>query len=87
MIQYDSPRFTQTCQRQLSDETAIRRGGLLYRYIPDESPDGLPGHEGAFLICSFGLVDNLAKLRLVRSQTPADSAVRLQELGRRTRPL
>ncbi|MEW6473803.1 MAG: glycoside hydrolase family 15 protein [Actinomycetota bacterium] len=34
--------------------------GLLYRYLPEESPDGLPGDEGAFLLCSFWLVDNLA---------------------------
>jgi GH15 family glucan-1,4-alpha-glucosidase len=34
--------------------------GLLYRYLPDVSPDGLPGHEGAFLLCSFWMVDNLA---------------------------
>ena len=34
--------------------------GLLYRYLPEESPDGLPGHEGAFLLCSFWMVDNLA---------------------------
>jgi GH15 family glucan-1,4-alpha-glucosidase len=33
--------------------------GLLYRYLHDDSPDGLPGDEGAFLLCSFWLVDNL----------------------------
>lgn len=33
--------------------------GLLYRYRHDDSPDGLPGDEGAFLLCSFWLVDNL----------------------------
>ena len=33
--------------------------GLLYRYLPGASPDGLPGDEGAFLICSFWMVDNL----------------------------
>jgi GH15 family glucan-1,4-alpha-glucosidase len=34
--------------------------GLLYRYLPHVSPDGLTGREGAFLLCSFWLVDNLA---------------------------
>jgi GH15 family glucan-1,4-alpha-glucosidase len=35
--------------------------GLLYRYRHDESPDGLAGDEGAFLLCSFWLVENLVQ--------------------------
>ena len=33
--------------------------GLLYRYDPEVSDDGLPGHEGAFLLCTNWLIDNL----------------------------
>ncbi|OAH09876.1 glycoside hydrolase family 15 protein [Streptomyces jeddahensis] len=33
--------------------------GLLYRYLPKDSPDGLNQPEGAFVLCSFWLVDNL----------------------------
>jgi GH15 family glucan-1,4-alpha-glucosidase len=51
----DSPRVAGTIE-------AIRRtlaagGPLLYRYL---DPDGLPGNEGAFLPCSFWLVQALA---------------------------
>ncbi len=35
--------------------------GLLYRYLHTDSPDGIPGDEGAFVLCSFWLVENLAK--------------------------
>ncbi|MBV9808461.1 MAG: glycoside hydrolase family 15 protein [Solirubrobacterales bacterium] len=38
-------------------------GGLLYRYLHADSPDGLPGDEGAFVLCSFWLVENLARQR------------------------
>ncbi|MEV4681963.1 glycoside hydrolase family 15 protein [Streptomyces kurssanovii] len=34
-------------------------GGLLYRYLHDDHPDGLQGDEGAFVLCSFWMVDNL----------------------------
>jgi alpha,alpha-trehalase len=58
LIAFDDPRMVATTE-------AVRRyldagDGLLYRYLHTESPDGLAGTEGAFLLCSFWLVDNLA---------------------------
>ncbi|HEV8353826.1 MAG TPA: glycoside hydrolase family 15 protein [bacterium] len=50
----DDPRVRNTLRRVEADLT---HDGLVYRYRTD---DGLPGDEGAFLICSFWLVDNLA---------------------------
>jgi len=58
VIPADHPRMVST-----TAAIAERLGagtGLLYRYLPEQSPDGLPGHEGAFLLCSFWMVDNLA---------------------------
>ncbi|MEX2550752.1 MAG: glycoside hydrolase family 15 protein [Nitriliruptoraceae bacterium] len=36
--------------------------GLLLRYDTAESPDGLPPGEGAFLLCSYWLIDALAMI-------------------------
>ncbi|MDT1893783.1 glycoside hydrolase family 15 protein, partial [Acinetobacter baumannii] len=34
------------------------KDGLVLRYETGTNVDGLPGHEGVFLACSFWLVDN-----------------------------
>ncbi|MBI5444845.1 MAG: glycoside hydrolase family 15 protein [Deltaproteobacteria bacterium] len=52
-------------ERMVGTVSAVRERldageGLLYRYEPGTGADGLPGKEGAFLICSFWLVENLA---------------------------
>ena len=57
VLPYDHPRMVATTD-------SIRReldagDGLLHRYRRQDSPDGLPGGEGAFLLVSFWLVDNL----------------------------
>lgn len=43
-----------------------RKGGLVsnslvYRYNTEQSPDGLKGHEGTFNMCTFWLVEALAR--------------------------
>jgi GH15 family glucan-1,4-alpha-glucosidase len=57
VVPTDHPRMVATT-RAIADRLGAG-GGLLYRYRHDNSPDGIPGDEGAFLLCSFWLVDNL----------------------------
>ena len=58
VVRADHPRMRATVEAVTA---RLHAGpGLLFRYLPAHSPDGLPGAEGAFLLCSFWLVDNLA---------------------------
>ncbi|SEL32205.1 glycoside hydrolase family 15 protein [Streptacidiphilus jiangxiensis] len=57
VVPADHPRMIATTAAV--GERLSAGSGLLYRYLHKESPDGLPGDEGAFLLCSFWLVDNL----------------------------
>jgi GH15 family glucan-1,4-alpha-glucosidase len=59
VIPADHPRMIATTAAIAERLSAGK--GLLYRYLPLVSPDGLAGHEGAFLLCSFWMVDNLAQ--------------------------
>jgi GH15 family glucan-1,4-alpha-glucosidase len=80
VVPYDHPRMVAT-----TTAIAERLGagdGLLYRYRTETSPDGLAGKEGAFLLCSFWLVDNLV------GQGRLDEAAALYEtLCARANPL
>ena len=53
-------------ERMASTVRAIERelvvDGLVRRYDPAEADDGLPGDEGAFLMCTFWLVDCLQQM-------------------------
>ena len=59
VVKADHPKMVATT-RAICERLGAGKG-LLYRYLPEESPDGIAGHEGAFLLCSFWLVDNFAK--------------------------
>jgi alpha,alpha-trehalase len=54
----DHPKMVATCEAVV--ERLGAGDGLLYRYRPDEVPDGLPGEEGCFLLCSFWLAEVMA---------------------------
>jgi GH15 family glucan-1,4-alpha-glucosidase len=40
----------------------LTEGGLVLRYRTEETDDGLKGHEGTFLICSFWMVSALSEI-------------------------
>jgi GH15 family glucan-1,4-alpha-glucosidase len=55
-LPYDDERVVSTVET-IRDE--LTDDGLVLRYRTDQSDDGLSGHEGSFLVCSFWLVDAL----------------------------
>ncbi|MEV7552954.1 glycoside hydrolase family 15 protein [Amycolatopsis sp. NPDC089917] len=52
------PRFLSTLRVV---ERTLVVDSLVFRYDPDQSPDGLDGDEGTFSICSFWYVEALAR--------------------------
>jgi GH15 family glucan-1,4-alpha-glucosidase len=55
----DDPRVVSTVeaiQRDLTED------GLLLRYRPEETEDGVAGAEGTFLVCTFWLADALSMI-------------------------
>lgn len=66
----DDPRMVGTVE---AIQKYLTKDGLVLRYIPAKSPDGLKGNEGTFLACSFWMV---ACLRLIGRR---DEAVEMFE--------
>jgi GH15 family glucan-1,4-alpha-glucosidase len=58
-VEPDDPRMLGTCRHI---ERTLAVDGLLYRYPPGGDYDGVRGEENLFAICSFWLVDYLARL-------------------------
>jgi len=56
IVATDDPRVVATIDRVRADLGRGEGSALLYRYLAD---DGLEGGEGAFLLCSFWLLDCL----------------------------
>jgi GH15 family glucan-1,4-alpha-glucosidase len=59
VVPADHPRMVATTKAVA--ERLSAGDGLLFRYLHEDSPDGIPGDEGAFVLCSFWLVENLAR--------------------------
>ena len=58
-VKGDDPRMASTVD---AIQEHLTQDGLVYRYRVDDTDDGVSGDEGAFTICSFWMVDNLAFL-------------------------
>lgn len=63
----------------------VRKGGLaadglLYRYDPKQAPDGLPGEEGTFNMCSFWLIEALTRAGRTDPKLLAEARLRFEQM-------
>jgi GH15 family glucan-1,4-alpha-glucosidase len=75
LLGYGDPKGERICSTIDTIERELRKGPFVYRYLGD---DGVGGAEGAFLTCSFWLVEALAHAgRLDRAHALMDELVGL----------
>jgi GH15 family glucan-1,4-alpha-glucosidase len=75
LLGYGDPKSERICSTIDTIERELRKGPFVYRYLGD---DGVGGAEGAFLTCSFWLVEALAHAgRLDRAHALMDELIGL----------
>jgi GH15 family glucan-1,4-alpha-glucosidase len=57
-VEWEDERMVRTVA---AIQEELMRDGLLLRYLPEHTNDGLKGREGTFLACSFWLAEGLAR--------------------------
>ena len=78
----NDPRMLATVDaiRRPLEEGGLSAGGLVYRYDPRQAPDGLPGTEGTFNMCSFWLVEALTRAGRTDPRRLAEARLLFEEM-------
>lgn len=78
----NDPRMLSTLDaiRQPISHGGLSAGGLVYRYDPRQAPDGLPGMEGTFNMCSFWLVEALTRAGRTDPRRLAEARLLFEEM-------
>ncbi|KAL2178748.1 glycoside hydrolase family 15 protein [Thermothelomyces heterothallicus CBS 202.75] len=66
----NDPRFLNTMDRIMlpPEKGGLTSTGLVYRYNTEVSEDGVGGHEGAFSMCTFWLVEAMTRASVYESK-------------------
>jgi len=78
----NDPRMLKTLDAIRVPLTAggLAADGLVYRYDPTLAPDGLPGTEGTFNMCSFWLIEALTRAGQSDPKILAEARLRFEQM-------
>ena len=78
----NDPRMLSTIDAIRTPHTqgGLAADGLVYRYDPKLAPDGLPGTEGTFNMCSFWLIEALTRAGKTNPTLLAEARLRFEQM-------
>ncbi|HEY1192178.1 MAG TPA: glycoside hydrolase family 15 protein [Gemmata sp.] len=78
----NDPRMLNTLDaiRKPLPQGGLAADGLVYRYDPTLAPDGLPGTEGTFNMCSFWLIEALTRAGRTDPKLLAEARLRFEQM-------